>query len=63
MTKAEAVLEVNSESTKNKKSKETNSNMGVSTKGAPTSEAALVVKLQDDQNINDEAVVNGSQEV
>ena len=63
MTKAEAVLEVNSESTKNKKSTETNSNMGVSTKGAPTSEAALVVKLQDDQTINDEAVVNGSQDV
>ena len=63
MTKAEAVLEVNSESTKNKKSTETNSNMGVSTKGAPTSEAALVVKLQDDQAINDEAVVNGSQDV
>ena len=63
MTKAEAVLEVNSESTKNKKSTETNSNMGVSTKGAPTSEAALVVKLQDDQTISDEAVVNGSQDV
>ena len=63
MTKAEAVLEVNSESTKNKKSTETNSNMGVSTKGAPTSEAALVVKLQEDQAINDEAVVNGSQDV
>ena len=64
MTKAEAVLEANSESTaKSKKSTETNSNMGVSTKGAPTSEAALVVKLQDDQSINDEAVVNGSQDV